>query len=58
MKKKIKFHVSAVIKEHRVTDIIEAYTKKQAWYFFAQNNGYAMRDFNAFPLPSGFKEAK
>ena len=51
MKIKINYYVSAVIKGHLVEDKIEAYTSKQAWYFFASKYGYAMRDFKALEMP-------
>jgi hypothetical protein len=51
MKKKIKHYVSAVVKGHLVEDYLDAYTKRQAWYLFAQKYGFAMRDFKALPMP-------
>ena len=47
---KMKYYVSAVVNNHRESKRIEAFSKKQASYFFKLTYGFACRDLQVKPI--------
>ena len=50
LKFKMKYYVSAVVNNHRESKRIEAFSKKQASYFFKLTYGFACRDLQVKPI--------